>query len=284
MATSYYNLIAELGITEDDKNVVDLNEKLKGWSKLSTLKRGDILILDTEEERYRNDGVYIWDGQEALELDDILDEYGALPRSFQVSDTEFNPHYWVNAIGHNGFFWLTPEILKRMSFTKQEDGTISSSVRIGDKTWTCIVDYPEELPEEYLKNLSMLHTYIGKTLLLETCESEYIGEFDYNSTFFLKYKEPKSKMLTEDGLMQTVTLSKETLETLIHTTLSEKEWYTFADSTGMWCGCGDGKDKTHTIIDVCFPSFEELESFLKNYNVVLTDEMWYTLEKKDEEE
>ena len=187
MATTYDNLIQELGLTDDDHTVEDLNHKLKGWEKLSKLKRGDFLSLEPNEDRYRNEGLYIWDGKKAVELDDTIDEYGALPRSFMVSDTEFNPHYWVQGMAHNGIFWLAPEILQRMSFAKDSHGTISSSVRIGDKTWTCIVDYPEGLPEEFSKDLPTLHTRIGKELILEIGEAEFVGNFDYNSTFFLKY-------------------------------------------------------------------------------------------------
>ena len=186
MTTTYDNLIEELRITEDDHTVEDLNEKLKGWTKLSKLKRGDLLSLEPNKDRYRNEGLYIWDGEKAVELDDMIDEYGALPRSFMVSDKEFSPHYWVQGMAHNGIFWLAPEILQRMSFTKQADGSISSPVPIGDKIWTCIVDYPEGLPEEFVKNLPTLHTRIGKELVLEIGEAEYIGQFDYNSTFFLK--------------------------------------------------------------------------------------------------
>ncbi len=186
MANVFYNLAAELGL--DEETLEELNEAVASWSKKSEIKRGDILCLDTEEDRYRNDNCYIWDGEKAIELDDV-DEYGNVPPQFQITDTEFDPHYWVSAVAHNGIFWLAPEIRQRMKFTKSENGVISSSVRIGDKTWTCIVDYPRGVPRRFLDDLAMRvgknSDNNGHVFVFTVDQSEYEGKVDYDSTFFL---------------------------------------------------------------------------------------------------
>lgn len=103
-----------------------------------------------------------------------------------------------------------------------------------------------------------------------------------------EYTMINSKMMTEDGYIQNVTMKKETLEGLIGVTLSETLWFKFADSTGQWLGYGGSanEDTTeeNTTIDVCFPSFEELDEIMKKYGKDFTEEMWASLKAKDDEE
>ncbi len=186
MANVFYNLMAELDLEE--ATLEELNEAVASWSKKGEIKRGDILCLDSDEDRYRNTNCYIWDGEKAIELDDV-DEYGNVPPQFQITDTEFHPHYWDSAVAHNGIFWLSTEILQRMKFTKSENGVISSSVLIGNKTWTCIVDYPRSVPRRFLDDLAMRvgknSDNNGHVFVFTIDQSEYEGKVDYDSTFFL---------------------------------------------------------------------------------------------------
>lgn len=64
------------------------------------LVRGDILVLLFLDPGYRNDGLMIYDGDNIVKLDDVLDEYGSVPSQFKVI-TEFPILYWSEIIGHN---------------------------------------------------------------------------------------------------------------------------------------------------------------------------------------
>ena len=77
------------------------------------VKRGDLIGLNPDEERYRNSDCFMWDGEKAICLFHGIDEYGCVPRSIQVTDTEFHPHYWEETVAHNTMFWLSQAILDR---------------------------------------------------------------------------------------------------------------------------------------------------------------------------
>lgn len=57
------------------------------------LRRGDILE-NVLSSGYRAQGLYIYDGEKVVELDDKLDDYGNIPSQFVVY-RDFNPHYWA---------------------------------------------------------------------------------------------------------------------------------------------------------------------------------------------
>ena len=186
MATVFYNMAEELDLEEP--TLEDMTAALKAWPRFHEVKRGDIVCLDTEEDRYRNTDCYIWDGEALVELDDV-DEYGNVPPSFIITDTEFSPDYWISGVAHNGIFWLSREIIQRMNFTKNEKGVISSPVKIGDKTWTCIVDYPRGIPRKYLGDLpnhiGTPQTTNGHVFVFTRDAMEYEAPYDYDSTFFV---------------------------------------------------------------------------------------------------
>jgi len=68
------------------------------------IKRGD--IIDTNKhERYRNMGVFIWDGTKAVQLSIDFDDYGSVPKEFIVTETDFSPWYWSRLVDHNYYYW-----------------------------------------------------------------------------------------------------------------------------------------------------------------------------------
>jgi hypothetical protein len=69
------------------------------------IKRGDVIDIIKEEDRYRNDGKLIWNGEKALFLETSIDEYGAVPKEFIVYEEEFSPDYWSSNITHNNYYW-----------------------------------------------------------------------------------------------------------------------------------------------------------------------------------
>ena len=146
--------LEEYDVTKDDLYEVDMkDDKLRDMLKKLTryvkdnftdIREGDLVVGANKAERYRNDGVYIWDGKKVCELDFMLDEYGAIPSKFVVTDTKFSPDWWVDLIAHNNYFWLSQEIRDRASKTlKMEEDEITGTVTIGDKVWTICLDEEE---------------------------------------------------------------------------------------------------------------------------------------------
>ena len=78
------------------------------------IRRGDIIDTIKYDNRYRNDGKFIWDGENAIFLECDIDDYGAIPKSFIVSPNEFSPKYWEKTICHNNYYWPYIEYRKQV--------------------------------------------------------------------------------------------------------------------------------------------------------------------------
>ena len=110
-----------------------------------TPKRGDIISLIPDEDRYRNDGCFIFDGDKVIPLDTEFDDYGHLPSSIQVSDTEFSITHWQDVVGHNCIFWLAQPILDRMTLHwDSEKHLYIGSTIIGRAQHACIIRPADE--------------------------------------------------------------------------------------------------------------------------------------------
>lgn len=69
------------------------------------LSRGDIINTIIEENRYGNDGKYIWNGDSVDLLVYNIDlRHGSVPPKYIVNDDNFAPAYWSDEIYHNGIF------------------------------------------------------------------------------------------------------------------------------------------------------------------------------------
>jgi hypothetical protein len=98
---------------EDDK------EKAKTIAKFITkdfiyknyLKRGDVLHLPWLNT-YRNEGKFLWDGNQAIILNYLGDDYGSVPKEFTFP--EFSPDYFSESISHNNIVRLTAEKIKEV--------------------------------------------------------------------------------------------------------------------------------------------------------------------------
>ena len=68
--------------------------------KFPELKRGDVIHL-AECSTYRNDGKFLWDGEQLVDLDyDTYDPYGQVPKSFKIEF--FGPkNFFESTIAHN---------------------------------------------------------------------------------------------------------------------------------------------------------------------------------------
>ena len=103
-----------------------------------------------------------------------------------------------------------------------------------------------------------------------------------------------SKMMTEDGHIQTIYITKEELENFVNSDISNNDWNTFAyrcgcvlrymdderneisqdiinefEDTGIW-----REHELGNLFSCSEPSFEELVEMMKKYDYVFTKEMW----------
>ncbi len=111
------------------------------------VKRGDVVGLhaNTIEDRYRNTDTFIYDGETVTVLEYDIDQYGALPPSIQVTDTEFSPQYWQYTIAHNSIFWLTQAIRDRMRVFWNPDLRLHvGAVNIGKRPYHFVVAPPND--------------------------------------------------------------------------------------------------------------------------------------------
>lgn len=67
------------------------------------IKKGDVIAY--RPKMYRNSWKSVYDGNDIVQLDYTLDEYGALPSSLTIGD-RFDIDHWKDVIEHNTIVWL----------------------------------------------------------------------------------------------------------------------------------------------------------------------------------
>lgn len=100
------------GIDHQDERFFPMPDAMNQYvAKCDKIKRGDIVHLECLGS-YRNDGIFIWDGQKMLDLESNQDDYGNLPQQFKAI-TEFPIDYfhWNSkaSICHNSYVWFDPK-------------------------------------------------------------------------------------------------------------------------------------------------------------------------------
>lgn len=68
------------------------------------IRRGDV-VHKKGGSSYRNDDKKIWNGKEAIDLYDRIDDYGGLPPEFTLNEFP-NTHYFDETIAHNSQRWI----------------------------------------------------------------------------------------------------------------------------------------------------------------------------------
>lgn len=106
-----------------DNNIYLLKE-INNCCKNLKLNKGDIIEVDKinniTTSKYRNDFLYIYDGENIIELDTEFDEYGYIPSIF-LTFTDFPPGYWVNCISHN---WIHHIKLYNLDYKETYDNSM----------------------------------------------------------------------------------------------------------------------------------------------------------------
>lgn len=89
---------------------------------------------------YRNNGKFVWWNDDVHEFSYYPDDYGNLPKFVQISDTRFNPYYWIKAVNHNSYVWFSQEILDRLKFECITGNEYHAKTIIQGKEYTFIVN------------------------------------------------------------------------------------------------------------------------------------------------
>lgn len=152
-----------------------LSEKTKAENP--NIKRGDIVEIEINPygiKLSQNRNKLIWDGEKLLHLEIGLefDDIGHMPREFVVSDSEFSPDWWENAMPYS-VFWLSKEIRERAAKNiKIENGKYMAMVRIGDKDYQLCNNESKEGIEHYKQKL------LNVEIPFRICD-EFDIEFDF---------------------------------------------------------------------------------------------------------
>jgi len=140
------------------------------------IRKGDTICFGGRV--YRNDGVWIWDGNKIIELDNSIDDYGGVPRLFKVGK-DYKPNHWINIIEHNTIIWLEDELLEKIEiendFIIEDDMKImKGSVIMFDKKYTIRI----AMDKNYDKN-------IKEEIMLKNPPFYYEGE--HNLSLYLQF-------------------------------------------------------------------------------------------------
>jgi len=69
------------------------------------IKNGDVVVFFDPHDLYRNAGKCIWYDGRAIHLSHECDEYGEVPKCFEIAPNTFHPRYWMKTIAHNINYW-----------------------------------------------------------------------------------------------------------------------------------------------------------------------------------
>jgi hypothetical protein len=102
-------------ITEDEYFEIFPVDIIYEWVKelmnITQLRCGDVVWLQTSQyyTRYRNEYVVMWNGEKLVNLDILVDDYGAVAREFDVAQFP-TVNYFYYTIVHNHCIWLCNNI------------------------------------------------------------------------------------------------------------------------------------------------------------------------------
>lgn len=93
---------------------------------------------------YRNDGLFIFDGEHVCELEFDLDEYGHLPEKFRLFENGINELDYWSEIAHNGYVWVNIDQHAEITYTNNlvpGKAGIYTSFMVGDQQILVVADY-----------------------------------------------------------------------------------------------------------------------------------------------
>lgn len=148
--------------------------------------RGD-LICYNGLDYYRNNGIFIFDGCDIINLDYDIDDYGALPKEFTVINNGVPIDYWYNTeknkgIDNNYLVWFDHKSVKKQLIDNiiEIDGDLFTTFEYNDEIYK-IYAYKSDFSEELkLTNEKIIDILSGNDFLL------FDGEFgDEENTLYI---------------------------------------------------------------------------------------------------
>ncbi len=205
MPASYFHIeYSAVGITEDDlEEINDPYYELEIAPKLTTIvaerklpiKKGDIVGLFPLDDHYRNEGCFIFDGEQVIPLDSSIDEYGAVPSSFKVSDTEFSIHHWESVITHNNIFHLAQPIINRMYVYWNDSRKLYiANMRIGKTLYACIIVPSEEEIDALLNGEEVKPALTKEQVLTDLKDGKYYFDLHHGDLDCIDWDYQPAKM------------------------------------------------------------------------------------------
>lgn len=147
---------------EDQDRVQSLNQYVAEHHP--EIKYGDLVRIVEEYDKgaYRNTGLFVHDGSALKDLTGKWDDYGSLPQSVQVTDTEFHPLYWFPArdwekyqayagVAHNNIIFPSAEIRRRAAENiTWEDETWVSRFEVRGIKWILAFETVDDEKYKYI--------------------------------------------------------------------------------------------------------------------------------------
>lgn len=86
-------------------SLLDNSPKLQKYLRRHDIQRADVIRLKQFGD-YRNNGKFIYDGENFMELDYTLDPYGSVPVLFLLEEFGNNAFYFHYSIDHNNIVYI----------------------------------------------------------------------------------------------------------------------------------------------------------------------------------
>lgn len=205
----------EILLRKSDYSDVYYNGDLSSLAlyKQANWRAGDVILMENDSAAgYRNSGKVLWDGEKCVSLDYEVDDYGSIPKSFQIGNNDWTADHWAGTIEHNRILYAywnkeLAEIVNRVwQFvnTKQSDSDDDEdSDDEEDDTIFCPIS--PELVKKYRIVQRKFHTYYAP---MATYDYYYAVSFFYNGkrwavVFDYQYcldKAPFEDNLTDPGM------------------------------------------------------------------------------------
>jgi len=152
------------------------------------LVRGDLICFEGLNS-YRNDGVYIFNGNKIVELSYEIDDYGHLPEEFTVINNNVPIRYWQynedhKGISHNNLVWFDHKLVKQQCIDNIIDvnDELFTTFKYNNKIYK-IYAYRSEFDEE---SRITKENFVSILLNADILSLEIIDEFgDDENTLYI---------------------------------------------------------------------------------------------------
>lgn len=191
-------LVSDINELFEHEKFDEIEELIQPFAPSDELSSGDFVWFAESDttERYRNDNTFIWTGTKLINMDTKWDEYGTIPPEFVITDTDYDPMWWVNVNGRTSRLYLAKEIMKRIVFPADASAGATVSVQIGEKSWNVQIDTDDEITPEYITVLNKA-LQMGSSRIVFTDSSCSCDNPD--NTFFVVLSDAEEEIELDDA-------------------------------------------------------------------------------------